>query len=74
MYVFLLFRNIFTEALHVYKNKSEALELLRRYKTARFKMFRHHQDAVSFALRGAEPIDVPDGSSNCKYLKSQCVQ
>ncbi|CAH2055892.1 unnamed protein product, partial [Iphiclides podalirius] len=52
------------EALHVYKNKSEALELVRRYKSARFKMFRNHQDAVSFALRGAEPTDVPDGNSN----------
>ncbi|XP_068623068.1 ankyrin repeat and LEM domain-containing protein 2 homolog [Battus philenor] len=52
------------EALHVYKNKSEALELVRRYKLARFKMFRNHQDAVSFALRGAEPIDAHDGNAN----------
>ncbi|CAG4937917.1 unnamed protein product [Parnassius apollo] len=52
------------EALHVYKNKSEALELVRRYKSARFKMFRSHQDAVSFALRGAEPTDAHDGNSN----------
>ncbi|XP_047538787.1 ankyrin repeat and LEM domain-containing protein 2 homolog [Vanessa atalanta] len=45
------------EPLHVYKNKSDAMELVRQYKSARFKMFRSHQDAVAFALRGAEPTD-----------------
>ncbi|XP_059046696.1 ankyrin repeat and LEM domain-containing protein 2 [Achroia grisella] len=52
------------EALHVYKNKSEALELVRRYKLARFKAFQNYQDAVSFALRGAEPVDTTDGNDN----------
>ncbi|XP_049878627.1 ankyrin repeat and LEM domain-containing protein 2 homolog [Pectinophora gossypiella] len=52
------------EALHVYKNKSEALELVRRYKSARFKAFQSRQDAVSFALRGAEPVDTVDGNDN----------
>lgn len=52
------------EALHVYKNKSEALELVRRYKLARFKAFHNYQDAVSFALRGAEPVDTIDGNDN----------
>ncbi|CAK1542713.1 unnamed protein product [Leptosia nina] len=52
------------EALHVYKTKSEALELVRRYKSARFKVFKNHQDAVSFALRGAESNDVPDGNGS----------
>ncbi|XP_060806251.1 ankyrin repeat and LEM domain-containing protein 2 homolog [Amyelois transitella] len=52
------------EALHVYKNKSEALELVRRYKLARFKAFQNRQDAVSFALRGAEPVDTVDGNDN----------
>ncbi|KAH9644561.1 hypothetical protein HF086_000335 [Spodoptera exigua] len=52
------------EALHVYKNKSEALELVRRYKSARFKAFRNRQDAVSFALRGAEPTDNTDGNDS----------
>ncbi|KAJ2945243.1 hypothetical protein O0L34_g9314 [Tuta absoluta] len=52
------------ETLHVYKNKSEALELVRRYKAARFKAFNNRQDAVSFALRGAEPQDVLDGSDS----------
>ncbi|XP_028172688.1 ankyrin repeat and LEM domain-containing protein 2 isoform X2 [Ostrinia furnacalis] len=52
------------EALHVYKNKSEALELVRRYKLARFKAFNNRQDAVSFALRGAEPVDTHDGNDN----------
>ncbi|KAG6463223.1 hypothetical protein O3G_MSEX013749 [Manduca sexta] len=52
------------EALHVYKNKSEALELVRRYKLARFKAFKSRQDAVSFALRGAEPTDNNDGNDN----------
>ncbi|XP_046970697.1 ankyrin repeat and LEM domain-containing protein 2 homolog [Vanessa cardui] len=46
-----------SEPLHVYKNKSDAMELVRQYKSARFKMFRSHQDAVAFALRGAEPTD-----------------
>ncbi|KAM3965913.1 LOW QUALITY PROTEIN: ankyrin repeat and LEM domain-containing protein 2 [Aphomia sociella] len=52
------------EALHVYKNKSEALELVRRYKLARFKALQNYQDAVSFALRGAEPVDTTDGNDN----------
>ncbi|XP_047027308.1 ankyrin repeat and LEM domain-containing protein 2 homolog isoform X2 [Helicoverpa zea] len=52
------------EALHVYKNKSEALELVRRYKASRFKAFRNRQDAVSFALRGAEPTDTTDGNDS----------
>ncbi|XP_026736282.1 ankyrin repeat and LEM domain-containing protein 2-like [Trichoplusia ni] len=52
------------EALHVYKNKSEALELVRRYKSSRFKAFRNRQDAVSFALRGAEPADTTDGNNS----------
>lgn len=52
------------EALHVYKNKSEALELVRRYKSSRFKAFTNRQDAVSFALRGAEPVDTTDGNDN----------
>ncbi|XP_075981882.1 ankyrin repeat and LEM domain-containing protein 2 isoform X2 [Anticarsia gemmatalis] len=52
------------EALHVYKNKSEALELVRRYKSSRFKAFRNRQDAVSFALRGAEPTDTTDGNDS----------
>ncbi|KPJ18819.1 hypothetical protein RR48_05757 [Papilio machaon] len=53
------------EALHVYESKSEAMELVRRYKSARFKMFRSHQDAVSFALRGAEPTETHEGN-NCE--------
>ncbi|XP_052744504.1 ankyrin repeat and LEM domain-containing protein 2, partial [Bicyclus anynana] len=52
------------EALHVYENKTEALELVRRYKTARFKAFRKRQDAVSFALRGAEPVETHEGNGN----------
>lgn len=52
----------------MYKNKSEALELVRRYKLARFKAFQNRQDAVSFALRGAEPVDSHDGNDNCKYV------
>ncbi|XP_013149091.1 PREDICTED: uncharacterized protein LOC106111508 isoform X2 [Papilio polytes] len=52
------------EALHVYENKSEAMELVRRYKSARFKMFRSHQDAVSFALRGAEPTETHEGNNS----------
>ncbi|CAB3225478.1 unnamed protein product [Arctia plantaginis] len=52
------------EVLHVYKNKSEALELVRRYKSSRFKAFRNRQDAVSFALRGAEPTDTTDGNDS----------
>ncbi|XP_022120937.2 ankyrin repeat and LEM domain-containing protein 2 homolog [Pieris rapae] len=52
------------EALHVYKTKSEALELVRRYKSARFKVFRNHQDAVSFALRGAESNEIHEGNVN----------
>ncbi|XP_069362293.1 ankyrin repeat and LEM domain-containing protein 2 homolog isoform X2 [Maniola hyperantus] len=52
------------EALHVYENKVEALELVRRYKSARFKAFRNHQDAVSFALRGAEPVETHEGNGN----------
>ncbi|XP_013171692.1 PREDICTED: ankyrin repeat and LEM domain-containing protein 2 isoform X2 [Papilio xuthus] len=52
------------EALHVYENKSEAMELVRRYKSARFKMFRNHQDAVSFALRGAEPTETHEGNNS----------
>ncbi|CAH0397175.1 unnamed protein product [Chilo suppressalis] len=52
------------EALHVYKNKAEALELVRRYKLARFKAFHNRHDAVSFALRGAEPVDTHDGNDN----------
>lgn len=56
----------FSEALHVYKNKSEALELVKRYKLARFKVFQNRHDALSFALRGAEPTDTTDGNDNCK--------
>ncbi|KOB72692.1 Uncharacterized protein OBRU01_11933 [Operophtera brumata] len=52
------------EAIHVYKNKAEALELMKRYKLSRFKAFQNHQDAVSFALRGAEPTDTTDGNDN----------
>lgn len=52
------------EALHVYKNRTEALDLVRKYKSARFKVFQSHQDAVQFALRGAEPMDVVDGNDN----------
>ncbi|XP_045539450.1 ankyrin repeat and LEM domain-containing protein 2 isoform X1 [Papilio machaon] len=52
------------EALHVYESKSEAMELVRRYKSARFKMFRSHQDAVSFALRGAEPTETHEGNNS----------
>ncbi|XP_072945734.1 ankyrin repeat and LEM domain-containing protein 2 homolog [Epargyreus clarus] len=52
------------EAIHVYENKSEALELVRRYKSARFKVFKSHQDAVSFALRGAEPTETHEGNNN----------
>ncbi|GBP77365.1 Ankyrin repeat and LEM domain-containing protein 2 [Eumeta japonica] len=55
------------EALHVYKEKCDALELVRKYKVARFKAFQNHQDAVSFALRGAEPNDVTDGVSNTLF-------
>lgn len=62
----MIFLCVVTEALHVYKNKSDAFELVRRYKSARFKMFHNRQDAVSFALRGAEPLDVPDGH-DCTY-------
>ncbi|XP_041969044.1 ankyrin repeat and LEM domain-containing protein 2 homolog [Aricia agestis] len=51
------------EALHVYENKSQALELVRRYKLARFKAFKNHQEAVSFALRGAE-TETWDGCGN----------
>lgn len=59
---------LYTEVLHVYKNKSEALELVRRYKSSRFKAFRNRQDAVSFALRGAEPTDTTDGNDSCEFL------
>ncbi|XP_004925434.3 ankyrin repeat and LEM domain-containing protein 2 homolog isoform X1 [Bombyx mori] len=52
------------EALHVYENKADALELVKRYKLARFKAFRNRQDAISFALRGAEPVDTTDGNDN----------
>lgn len=41
---------------------------MRRYKSARFKAFRNRQDAVSFALRGAEPTDNTDGNDSCKYF------
>lgn len=58
----------FTEALHVYKNKSEAMDLVKKYKLARFKAFRNRQDALSFALRGAEITDTTDGNDNCKYF------
>ncbi|XP_048481542.1 ankyrin repeat and LEM domain-containing protein 2 homolog isoform X2 [Plutella xylostella] len=51
------------ETLHVYKSKSEAMELVRRYKLARFKVFQNHQDAVSFALRGAD-VENHDGHEN----------
>lgn len=58
---------LITEALHVYKNKSEALELIKRYKSSRFKVFQNHQDAVSFALRGADVTDMSNGNdSNCE--------
>ncbi|XP_061380831.1 ankyrin repeat and LEM domain-containing protein 2 homolog [Danaus plexippus] len=52
------------ETIHVYTDKLEALELFRRYKSARFKAFRNRQDAMSFALRGAEPIDNHEGNGN----------
>ncbi|XP_039747937.1 ankyrin repeat and LEM domain-containing protein 2 homolog [Pararge aegeria] len=52
------------EALHVYEKKEQALELVRRNKAARFKAFRKHQDAVSFALRGAEPVESHEGNGN----------
>ncbi|KAI8441070.1 hypothetical protein MSG28_009335 [Choristoneura fumiferana] len=52
------------EAIHVYENKSEALELVKRYKLARFKAFHNRQDAISFALRGAEHHDTTDGNDS----------
>ncbi|KAL4706699.1 hypothetical protein ACJJTC_014454 [Scirpophaga incertulas] len=52
------------ESLHVYEKKSDALELVKRYKLARFKAFQNRQDAISFALRGAEPVDSHDGNDN----------
>ncbi|KAI8441071.1 hypothetical protein MSG28_009335 [Choristoneura fumiferana] len=57
------------EAIHVYENKSEALELVKRYKLARFKAFHNRQDAISFALRGAEHHDTTDGNDSCKCIK-----
>lgn len=57
-----------TEALHVYMKKAEALELVRRYKSARFKAFRNRQDALSFALRGAEPIFSSDVIDSRKFF------
>ncbi|XP_063622788.1 ankyrin repeat and LEM domain-containing protein 2 [Cydia splendana] len=52
------------EAIHVYENKAEALELVRRYKLGRFKAFHDRKEAVSFALRGAEPADTTDGNDS----------
>ncbi|XP_061717091.1 ankyrin repeat and LEM domain-containing protein 2 [Cydia pomonella] len=52
------------EAIHVYENKAEALELVRRYKQGRFKAFHDRKEAVSFALRGAEPADTTDGNDS----------
>lgn len=51
----------------MYENKSEALDLVRRYKSSRFKAFRNYQDALTFALRGAEPTETNDGNGNCKF-------
>ena len=58
----------------MYENKLEALDLVRRYKSSRFKAFRNYQDALTFALRGAEPIETHDGNGNCKFLKVFILQ
>ncbi|XP_050672852.1 ankyrin repeat and LEM domain-containing protein 2 homolog [Leptidea sinapis] len=52
------------EALHVYENRSEALELMKRFKLARLKVFRNRQDALTFALRGSEPTEIQEGNGN----------
>lgn len=38
----------------VFLDKSEALKLVKKYKRARFKSFRTHQEATDFALYGSE--------------------
>lgn len=51
----------FSDTLHVYNDKSEALKIVKKYKEARFNSFKTRQEAVEFAVQAPEivvPISV----------------
>lgn len=60
----------------MYKDKNDALKVVKKYKKARFKAFKSHHDAVAFSLQGIEPSIDKDIShigdtleiGNCEFL------
>ncbi|KAK4887667.1 hypothetical protein RN001_003938 [Aquatica leii] len=49
----------------IYKDKNEALKLVKKYKKARFKAFNYYHEAVEFAVHGSEyPIIVKPNIEN----------
>lgn len=58
------------EILHVYKDKNDALKVVKKYKKARFKAFKSHHDAVAFSLQGIEPSIDKDNSHSVDTSES----
>lgn len=48
----------FTETLHVYTDKLEAMKIVKKYKKARFKSFKIKQEAVEFAVHGSAIVAI----------------
>lgn len=46
--------HVLAEVLHVYTDKAEALKVMKQSKKARLKQFTSRNEAVAFAVHGAE--------------------
>jgi hypothetical protein len=46
----------FSDTLHVYNDKSEALKIVKKYKEARFNAFKTRQEAAEFAVQRPEIV------------------